>query len=141
MRHVFVDYADTGKVCVIYRSYPNFAYSREAARFAQAALRIGAKEWVAVADALFEKQPEWSVTGKVAAVAAGALNANDLVTAQKYLDDPKLEGGIDDDIISGSDRKVRSTPTFFITAKGKTEKVEAALTYPAMQRRLEELLK
>jgi protein-disulfide isomerase len=141
MRQIFTNYADTGKVCVVYRAYPNFRYSREAARFAHAALRIGPRQWVAVADALFEKQPQWAETGDVEAVVASALDDKDMVSLRKYLDDPAMEEAIANDIILGSRRQVRSTPTFFLTANGETEKVEAALTYAAMQLRLEEILK
>ena len=141
VRQIFTNYADAGKVCVVYRSYPNFQYSRDAARFAHAALRIGPKQWGAVADALFEKQPEWSQTGKVEAIVAAALGPKDMDTVRKNLEGPAVEEGIDSDIILGSGREVNSTPTFFITSKGKTEKVEAALTYAAMQRRFDELLK
>jgi len=141
MKLVFTNYADTGKVCVVYRSFPNFAYSRDAARFARAALRLGVRQWGMVTDALFQSQPEWSQSGNVQGVVASALGAKDTDLLKKYLGDPLLDDAIDNDIIAGSDREVTSTPTFFITARGKTEKVEAALTYAAMQRRLDDLLK
>ena len=32
MKQIFTDYADTGKVCVVYREYPTYPRSREAAR-------------------------------------------------------------------------------------------------------------
>jgi protein-disulfide isomerase len=141
MKLVFANYADTGKVCVMYRAFPNFPYSRDAARFARAALRVGAPQWGMVSDALFQTQPEWSQSGAVAAIVASAVSAKDMELINKYADDPLLDDAIDEDIVAGSDLEVTSTPTFFITARGKSEKVEAALTYAAMQRRLDDLLK
>src|SRR5438477_804677 len=68
MRSVFKDYADTGKVCVIYRSYPqdSHPYAVPAARYGQAALRVGTTQWNQVADALFSNQDIWGETGDIA---------------------------------------------------------------------------
>jgi protein-disulfide isomerase len=106
----------------------------------RAALRLGVSQWGLASDALFESQPEWSQSGNLEAVVASALGPSDMAAVQKHLKDPLLDAVIDNDAILGLRRQVNSTPTFFITARGKTEKVEAALTYAAMQRRLDELL-
>jgi len=140
MKLVFTNYADTGKVCVIYREFPSFTHSREAARLARAALRLGVRQWGQVTEALFQSQPQWSQTGDVEAVVASALGAKDMESVLKLSKDPLLDEVIDNEAILGLERQVNSTPTFFITARGKTEKVEAALTYAAMQRRLDALL-
>jgi protein-disulfide isomerase len=140
MKLVFTNYADTGAVCVIYRDYPGFPHSREAARFARAAMRVGSPQWGLVADALFESQPEWAQSGDLDAVVARALNGKDLDAVRNYLDDPGLDDLIDEDAILGLEMQVTSTPTFFIIAEGRRDKVEAAITYAAMQRRLDALL-
>jgi protein-disulfide isomerase len=140
MRRVFTDYADSGKVCVIYRSFPSFTHSREAARLARAALRLGTRQWGLVSDALFESQPQWAESGQLEAVVSSALDAKDMAALRKFLEDPSLDDDIDNDAILGLELQVFSTPTFFIRARGKMEKVEAALTYEAMQSRLDELL-
>jgi protein-disulfide isomerase len=141
VRQIFTNYADTGKVCVVYHSYLNFDYSRAAARFAHAAFRIGAKQWGAVTDALFEKQPQWAETGEVESVVAAALSPQDMQAVQKLVESKEVDASIDKDVKLSIDRDVISTPTFFVTFKGQTEKVEAALTYASMQRRFDELLK
>ncbi len=139
MKQIFTDYADAGKVCVVYREYPTYPRSREAARFARAALRVGPAQWGRVVEALYQSQPEWSQTGNIESVVASALGAEDLAAVRKHLQDPSLETIIDDDAIMGLKRGVQGTPTSFITAGGQTEKVDGALTYAGMQRRLDGL--
>ena len=139
MKQVFTDYADTGKVCVVYREYPTYPRSREAARFARAALRVGPAQWGRVVEALYQSQPEWSQTGNIESVIASALGSEDLAAVRKHLQDPSLDTIIDEDAIMGLEREVQGTPTSFITAGGQTEKVDGALTYAGMQRRLDGL--
>jgi protein-disulfide isomerase len=140
MKLIFTNYADTGKVCVVYREFPSLPHSREAARLARAALREGLRQWGLVAEALFQSQPEWSRSGDVTTVVASALGPSEMDAARRHLDDPVLDDVLDDDAILGLNLQVMSTPTFFITARGRTDKVEGALTYGAMQRRLDALL-
>lgn len=137
MKQVFTDYADTGKVCVVYREYPTYPRSREAARFARAALRVGPEQWGRVVDALYQSQPAWSQTGNIQSVVASVLVAEDMAALRKHLEDPALETIIDADALMGVDRGVQGTPTSFITARGQTEKVDGALTYESLQRHLD----
>jgi len=139
MKQIFTDYADTGKVCVVYREYPTYPHSRDAARFARAALRVGPAQWGRVVEALYQSQPEWSPTGNIESVVAPALGSEDMAAVRKHLQDPSLDTIIDDDAIMGLKRGVQGTPTSFITAGGQTEKVDGALTYAGMQRRLDRL--
>jgi protein-disulfide isomerase len=139
MKQIFTDYADTGKVCVVYREYPTYPHSREAARFARAALRVGPAQWGRVVEALYQSQPEWSPAGSIEAVVASALGAEDLAAVREHLQDPSLDTVIDEDAIIGLQRGVQGTPTSFITVGGQTEKVDGALTYAGMQRRLDGL--
>ena len=137
LKLVFTNYADTGKVCVIYREFPTYEHSREAARFARAALRLGPAQWGRVAEAFYQSQPDWSATGNVEAVVAAALAPDDFATVRRHLQDPSLDTVVDADAIMGVERGVMGTPTSFITAAGKTEKVDGALTYASMQRHLD----
>jgi protein-disulfide isomerase len=139
MKQVFMDYADTGKVCVVYREYPTYPHSRDAARFARAALRVGPAQWGRVVEALYQSQPEWSPTGNIESVVASALGSEDMAAVRKHLQDPSLDTIIDEDAIMGLNRGVQGTPTSFITAGGQTMKVDGALTYAGMQRRLDGL--
>src|SRR5688572_31423912 len=99
MKQIFTDYADTGKVCVVYLEYPTYPRSREAARFARAALRVGPAQWGRVVEALYQSQPEWSQTGNIESVVASALGAEDLAAVRTHLQDPSLETIIDNDAI------------------------------------------
>jgi protein-disulfide isomerase len=137
MKQVFTDYADAGEVCVVYREYPTYPRAREAARFARAALRVGPAQWGRVVEALYQSQPEWSQTGNIESVVASALGPEDLAAVRQHLQDSSLDTIIDEDAIMGLQRGVQGTPTSFITAGGHTEKVDGALTYAAMQRRLD----
>jgi protein-disulfide isomerase len=137
MKQVFLDYADKGIACVIYREFPSYPHSREGARWARAALRVGPRQWALAAEALFQSQPEWSRTGNAEAVVAAAVGARDMAAVRKFAKDPAMDDVIDRDALMGVRLQVMVTPTLFITARGKTEKAEGALTYAAMQRRLD----
>jgi protein-disulfide isomerase len=140
MRDIFKDYADTGKVCVVYRSFPleSHAYAADAARYGEAALRLGASQWNKVADALFSNQDEWAEGGNLEAVISKALTKAEMDALKKQLQNPTpLNGAIYEDLKLGLAREVNSTPTFFITARGKTEGIAAALTYAALKRNLD----
>ena len=139
MKQIFTNYADPGKVCVVYREFPTYEHSRDAARYARAALRMGAAQWGRVIEAFYQTQPEWSQTGNIEAVVAAALSPEDFAIVRKYAQDPSLDKVIDDDAIQGLRREVMGTPTTFITAGGKTEKLDGALTYASMQRHLDPL--
>ena len=143
MKDVFKDYADAGKVCVVYRSFPlqTHAYAADAARYGEAALRVGTAQWNLVADALFSNQDQWGESGNVEAVVAKALPKADMDALRKQLQNPTpLNSAIYEDIKLGLAREVGSTPTFFITAQGKTQAFAAALTYAAVKRYLDGLL-
>ena len=139
VKQIFTDYADTGKVCVIYREFPTYEHSREAAKYARAALRVGQAQWGRVVEAFYQSLPEWSQTGDVEGVVESALDPEDFAAVRQQVQDPSLDKVVDDDAIMGLKREVKGTPTSFITAGGKTEKVDGAITYAGMQRRLDAL--
>ena len=142
MRQVLADYASQGKVCVAYREFPlpNNKHSRPAARYAVAASRLGAQKWVQVMDALYYYQSEWTQNGELEPVMAKALSEKELEQVRGWMKDPKLEAWIDRDVAEGKRRGVGSTPTLFITANGRTEKVVGAVQYGILRRYLENLL-
>ncbi len=143
MQSVFKDYADTGKVCVVYRSFPQetHAYAAKAARYGVAALRLGTQQWNRVADALFSNQDLWADNGDLEPLISKALTKTDMDALQKQLQNsPALDSAIYEDIKMGVARDVVSTPTFFITAGGKTEAIAAALTYSALKGHLDPYL-
>ena len=142
MRPVLDNYASAGKVCVVYREFPltMHAHAREAAHYAHAAQRLGRRYWRLVSDALYQSQPQWSANGQLEPVVAGALSEEDMSRLRKWMEDPAAEAAISSDIALARERNVTVTPTFFITAQGKTEKVSGVVQYPTLQRYLDHLL-
>lgn len=142
MRRVIADYANTGKVCVVYHDFPLavHAHARTAARYAQAAARLGKAQWIKVADRLYYYQSKWATDGQVESVVAQVLTGKEMAQMRRWLADPKLEAAIDRDIALGRQRGVRSTPTSFITADGHTERVNGVVQYAILQRYLDRLL-
>jgi protein-disulfide isomerase len=142
MRSVLSDYADKGKVCVIYREFPlnMHSHAREAAKYGTAAMRMGPRYWAQVTDALYQNQDKWVADGKIQEVVAGALAKPDMTRLQKEMNNPAVDATISGDMELGKKLNVDQTPTFFITAKGKTEKVAGVVQYPILRRYLDNLL-
>ena len=143
MRNVLAEYADKNKACVVYREFPlnQHAHARTAARYSLAALHVGIRQWSQVTDALFLGQEGWAASGDVESVVAKVLSPSDMAAVRKELQSPAaLDANIEADYQLGVQRGVNSTPTFFVTANGKTQKFAAAYTYPILQRYLDSLL-
>jgi protein-disulfide isomerase len=141
-RPVLADYAMKGKVCVIYHDFPlrSHQYARQAARYTQAAGRLGQQEWIQVTDALYVYQSQWSANGRLESVVTQALSKEKMTQVKKWLEDPQLDTEIDSEIALGRRLGVRATPTVFIKANGKTEKIPAGVQYPILRRYLDSLL-
>ena len=129
---VLKSYATNDKICIIYHEFPlaMHPYGREAARYSLAAQRLGRKQWAAVVDALYTKQPIWSLDGKLDAIVMGAVSPEDFAKIKKALQEPSIEQAIAQDIALGQKKEVKSTPTIFVTALNKQQKVEGPLEYP-----------
>jgi protein-disulfide isomerase len=142
MRSVLSDYADAGKVCVVYREFPlsQHQHAQAAAKFGVAAMRMGQRYWAQVTDALYNKQDQWAQDGKIEPVIAAALNKEDMARLQKEMSSPSVNTTITSDMDLGKKMEVNSTPTFFIYAKGKTEKVAGGVQYAILRRYLDSLL-
>ncbi len=142
LRPLTADYAKSGKVCVVFRNYPLEIHPHAvyAARYAEGALRLSVRQALKIADALFTTQDQWSKNGDIEAALAKVLGKSDMDALRKQMQDPYIDDDLGDDVNLGLEQKVESTPTFFLTSKQGTEKVAAALTYAALQRRLNSVL-
>jgi protein-disulfide isomerase len=111
-------YAPAGKVCVIYHEFPMkmHAYGRKAARYSLAAQRIGRKQWLAVMDALYEKQAQWSLDGNIEFALSGVISNEDLNRINKILQDPSIDKTLARNITLGEKKGVTGTPSIFVTA-------------------------
>ncbi len=143
MKQVLKDYCSNDKVCVIYHEFPlaMHAHSREAARYALAAQKLGRRQWLAVVDSLYEDQPLWAQNGMVQLSVARALSPSDFQAVQKLVQDPSINQAIDRDIALGQERKVQSTPTMFVTTFGREQKVEQVLPFPVLKNYIDKIVK
>jgi protein-disulfide isomerase len=135
IRPVLKDYCSLDKVCVVYREFPlkGHKYSRQAAQYAKAAQRLGPKPWLAVLDAFYEQQEAWSRTGKLDDVVFKALGADEYFKLRKLLLDPAIDGAVESEVAMGQKKEVASTPTLFIYALGREQKVVGGLPYPVLK--------
>jgi len=136
MRQVLSEYGDAGKVCVVYHEFPLTSihpHAEQAARYGHAALQLGKRQWSQVTDALIEAQPQWAATGELEQVVASALSKEDMDKVRRLAADPATNAAVRRDMELGQGMGVNSTPTFFITSKGKTEK-GGIVQFPILKR-------
>jgi protein-disulfide isomerase len=135
MRRVVAEYSRQNKVCLIYHEFPlrTHQHSLEAARYAEAASRFGRDKLLGVYDALFMDQAKWSQDGKIEASVAKALSRAELQELKKIMRDPGIKAAIDQDIRLGVQKQVTQTPTFFIYAARREQKVEGRLSYISLK--------
>jgi protein-disulfide isomerase len=140
IRPVIDAYGGTGKICVVYYEFPlqQHAYAREAARYAIAARRLGKTQYLHVSDALYSEQALWSADGKVEAAVARALSPDEFARLKKVLDGPGVGQEIDRDIMVGNGRGVASTPTFFVSARGREQKVVGGVSLAILKNFIEQ---
>ena len=137
------EYASKDKVCVIYHEFPlaMHQYSREAARYSEAAAQLGQQKLLPVYDSLFTDQAKWAKDGSLEATVSKALPAEDFQKLQKLLQDSSNNAPIEKEIKLGLERKIDSTPTLFISYIGRQEKVQGYVTYPVMKQFLDTIVK
>jgi protein-disulfide isomerase len=145
MRPVLQDYASKDKVCVIYREFPldKHRYSWKAARYCEAAFRLGQEQGLRVFDALFAQQAEWAQDGNIEAVIAKAISSRELTKLKTVLRAPGIDQPIDCGVKLGKERGLRGTPTMFVYYLGKSQKVESPqmMSYENLKRFFDQILK
>ena len=143
IRPILKDYCALNKVCVVYHEFPlpMHAYARDAARFSVAAQRVGRRQWQRVVDALYDKQPQWSADGKVGAIVAAALEPGDFEKVRKLREDPSIDKTVERELALGRSREVQSTPTFFVYAIGREQKVVGMMAYPILKQYFDRIVK
>jgi protein-disulfide isomerase len=143
IRKVLAEYSSKDKVCVVYHEYPlsMHQYGREAARYGEAAWRLGLPKLLSVMDALFEDQAVWSQDGKLEDSVAGALSKEDFLKLKEIMRDPSIDETIEKEIQFGVKNKVSATPTTIISYIGKKQRVEGLLTYLVMKQFFDSIVK
>lgn len=141
-RPVLADYALKDKVCVVYHEFPlrRHQHARRAALYTRAVERLGQDQWIKVTNALYYYQSQWSADAQIEPVVGRTLTQEEMNRVRQWMKNPKLEAAIDRDIALGRQRGVDSTPTIFITANGKTERIPSGVQYPILRRYLDSLL-
>jgi len=144
IRQILQDYSN--KVCVVYYEFPlsTHRYSQEAARYSEAASRMGQQVLLRVFDALFMEQANWSQTGRIDAAIAKALPREQFQKLKRIMQDPGVNLEVEKARQQGIQAGINSTPTMFIYYRGRTQKVdtrEGPVTYPVMKQFLDSVLK
>jgi protein-disulfide isomerase len=117
-------YVATGKVRLLHRDYPlpQHTYARLAARYANAAGRLG--YYKQVVDYLFQTQNTWVADGNVDRQVAQILAPG---VMQKVRDIVKTDVTLDDtvaaDVAVGMQDAINRTPTLVIVSKGKRQQL------------------
>src|SRR5271168_1079269 len=156
VRPLLESYVSSGKVYLIHRYFPlkgvtGHEHSREAALYANAAARIG--RFQEVDAALYDKQEVWSCNngrnsqgapcsqnGSVLAAVAAVLSPKDLKRVREMVESGKLDAYVENDYNAGTSRGVRSTPTIYLTAHGKTDLIPGTVSYSLLKRFIDEQL-
>ncbi len=143
IRQVLQEYSSKDKVCVIYHEYPlsTHQYAREAARYSEAASRLGQQKLLPVYETLFTDQAQWSQDGSLEATVSKALPKEDFQKLKTIMQDSSINATIDKEVQLGELKEVRSTPTLFIYYIGKQQKVEGVVTYMVLKQFIDSIVK
>jgi protein-disulfide isomerase len=129
------EFVKTGKVRLIHRDFPlsQFQYSKTAMHYANAAGQVG--KFDAVAQQLFETQPEWAQNGNVDAAVAKVLTPAEMAKVRTLVKtDSHLDDSVERDVAmaTGTDH-LTSTPTIVIVFKGKRETISGGPAWPTLK--------
>jgi protein-disulfide isomerase len=143
IRQVLQEYSSKDKVCVIYHECPLaiHQYAREAARYCEAAWRMGLPKLLPVMESIFIDQAQWAQDGKLEASVAKALPQEDLKKLKKIMQDASINTAIEKEVQLSVLKEIRSTPTMFIYYPGKQQKVEGLVTYPVLKQFIDSVVK
>jgi protein-disulfide isomerase len=143
IRQALQEYSSKDKVCIIYHEFPLsiHQYSREAARYCEAAARLGQQQQLAVMDALFTDQAQWSQDGTLESSVSKALSRDDFQKVKKMLQDPSVNLDIEKEVQLATKREIKVTPTLFVHYLGKEQKAEGVVTYPVLKQFIDMVIK
>lgn len=144
LRPLIDNYVSTGKVYLVHRDFPLeqlHKHARQAARYANAAGRLGKFE--RVVEALYSKQDVWSVDGNVEGAVAAALTPAEMKQVRVWVQQPaQLDAVIDQDVRLGNRVPVRSTPTVVVLHAGTTYPLPpGGVNYSLLRQFLDDLLR
>ncbi|MGH9709703.1 MAG: DsbA family protein, partial [Candidatus Acidiferrales bacterium] len=158
LRPLIDDYVASGKVYLVHRDFPLsiHLYSRQAARWVNAAARTGKFE--AVERALFDNQMAWSEYGTenpqgiIKPIVQAALTPAEFKRVERLMQgcesnsQTEIKGcavdtGIQRDLAEGELLPVRATPTFVIYFHGQPyPPMRGAISWPILRQFFDKLL-
>jgi protein-disulfide isomerase len=143
-RQLLQDYVN--KVCVVYHEFPlvSHQYAREAARYSEAASRMGRQTLLKVIDALYMEQDKWSQNGRIDPVIAKALSRDEFQKLKLVMRDPGVSIEVEKEWKLGVKAGINSTPTMFIHYYGNVQRVDTTqgpIKYSMIKRFLDSKLK
>jgi protein-disulfide isomerase len=155
LRPLINDYVASGKVYLVHHDFPlpNHKYGYEAARWVNAAARVG--DFQVAEAALYDNQSAWAADGDIQKYIAAAVPASDLKRIEKLMagcdfnsrpDAPDdvcaLDSGIDQDRVLGNRIPVQATPTYVIIYKGQRLPAgSGVVSWPILKQFFDSLLK
>lgn len=135
------DYVETGKVRLVYRDlpWPHHPYARLAARYANAAGRLG--EYDVVVARIFRTQAAWSATGDIDAQVADVLAPEVMQKVREMVSgDPTLDDSVAADLAMARQEQVRATPSIVVVKHGQREVLSPLPSYGPLKSHLDGLL-
>lgn len=164
LRPMMTEYVAAGKVYYLHRDFPlpMHKYSHDAARWANAAARIGKFEEIEAA--LYDNQAAWSVDGNIEKFVAGAMSVADFKRVQKMVAQCQSESSpsakparldlgaqanavcpldayIEQDVALGKTIPVQATPTFVVYYKGqKYPPASGPVSWPIMKQFFDQIM-
>lgn len=136
------DYVVTGKVRLLHRDLPlpQHPYARQAARYANAAGRIG--RYDLVSEMIFRTQREWGADGNIDAHLTNILSQAEMEEVRSSVrESAEIDAAIDADIEMARRHDVRETPTLVVVANGRRRTLAPVPPYPLLKTYLDEQLK
>lgn len=137
------EYVTQGKVYLIYRYFPlqMHPHGRQAAELVCAAAQLG--KYQEAADALFARQQQWSVDGKVEQAVDTILTSAQQQKLKTLLKSPVVQEEINKDVDEGKGVPVQGTPALLVTFRLRRYPVNGVgvLNYTLLKAFLDDLLK
>jgi protein-disulfide isomerase len=143
VRKVLKEYSSKDEVCIVYHEFPlsYHEYAREAARYCEAAWRMGVQKLLPVMESIYVDQASWSQDGKLEDSVAKALSREDFLKVKEIMKNPGIDEAIEKEIQLAIKEKISATPTMIIHYPGKQQRVEGLVTYLVMKQFIDSIIK
>jgi protein-disulfide isomerase len=138
---VMSEYVNSGKVRLVHRDFPlpQHAYSKVAAKYANAAGQTGYYD--VVATQIFKTQMDWEQNGSIDAQVAKVVPSGEMQKIRELVkSDAHLDDTVTADLALGAQDRLSQTPTLIIVSHGKRNKIDGAVPFTILKSYLDQLL-